>query len=116
MKKNELTRQGFLDLNLMEANDRDGDPWDLWVTLLSLGYNKTLEMTEVREPQSKNPCTLNCCMLCVCHKVIAGTHCHSHCPDSWDITWNFEKKSFSFALEKARILWGYRGRSFGLYL
>ncbi|XP_014106409.1 PREDICTED: EF-hand calcium-binding domain-containing protein 7 isoform X2 [Pseudopodoces humilis] len=46
MKKNELTRQGFLDLNLMEANDRDGDPWDLWVTLLSLGYNKALEMTE----------------------------------------------------------------------
>ncbi|NXO21782.1 EFCB7 protein, partial [Cisticola juncidis] len=46
MRKNELTRQGFLDLNLMEANDRDGDPWDLWVTLLSLGYNKALEMTE----------------------------------------------------------------------
>ncbi|NXR63432.1 EFCB7 protein, partial [Rhadina sibilatrix] len=46
MKKNELTRQGFLDLNLMEANDQDGDPWDLWVTLLSLGYNKALEMTE----------------------------------------------------------------------
>ncbi|NXK66043.1 EFCB7 protein, partial [Sylvietta virens] len=46
MKKNELTRQGFLDLILMEANDRDGDPWDLWVTLLSLGYNKALEMTE----------------------------------------------------------------------
>ncbi|XP_023788063.1 EF-hand calcium-binding domain-containing protein 7 isoform X1 [Cyanistes caeruleus] len=49
MKKNELTRQGFLDLNLMEANDRDGDPWDLWVTLLSLGYNKALEMTEPQE-------------------------------------------------------------------
>ncbi|XP_077038736.1 EF-hand calcium-binding domain-containing protein 7 isoform X3 [Agelaius phoeniceus] len=46
MKKNELTRQGFLDLNLMEANDQDGDPWDLWVTLLSLGYNRALEMTE----------------------------------------------------------------------
>ncbi|NXN77526.1 EFCB7 protein, partial [Bombycilla garrulus] len=46
MKKNELTRQGFLDLNLMEASDQDGDPWDLWVTLLSLGYNKALEMTE----------------------------------------------------------------------
>ncbi|NWV26619.1 EFCB7 protein, partial [Origma solitaria] len=46
MKKNELTRQGFMDLNLMEANDQDGDPWDLWVTLLSLGYNKALEMTE----------------------------------------------------------------------
>ncbi|KFP77681.1 EF-hand calcium-binding domain-containing protein 7, partial [Apaloderma vittatum] len=46
VKKNELTRQGFLDLNLMEANDREGDPSDLWVTLLSLGYNKALEMTE----------------------------------------------------------------------
>nr|XP_009686981.1 PREDICTED: EF-hand calcium-binding domain-containing protein 7 isoform X2 [Struthio camelus australis] len=46
MKKNELTRQGFMDLNLMEANDREGDPSDLWVTLLSLGYNKALEMIE----------------------------------------------------------------------
>ncbi|NXM68817.1 EFCB7 protein, partial [Serilophus lunatus] len=46
MKKNELTRQGFVDLNLMEATDREGDPSDLWVTLLSLGYNKALEMTE----------------------------------------------------------------------
>ncbi|NWR64373.1 EFCB7 protein, partial [Bucorvus abyssinicus] len=46
MKKNELTRQGFMDLNLMEANDREGDPSDLWVTLFSLGYNKALEMTE----------------------------------------------------------------------
>ncbi|EMP42698.1 EF-hand calcium-binding domain-containing protein 7 [Chelonia mydas] len=46
-KKNELTRQGFMDLNLMEANDREGDPSDLWVTLLSLGYNKALEMTAV---------------------------------------------------------------------
>uniref|UniRef100_A0A8C8STD4 EF-hand calcium-binding domain-containing protein 7 n=1 Tax=Pelusios castaneus TaxID=367368 RepID=A0A8C8STD4_9SAUR len=45
-KKNELTRQGFMDLNLMEANDREGDPSDLWITLLSLGYNKALEMTE----------------------------------------------------------------------
>ncbi|KAM9280076.1 LOW QUALITY PROTEIN: EF-hand calcium-binding domain-containing protein 7 [Cariama cristata] len=45
MKKNELTRQ-VMDLNLMEANDREGDPSDLWVTLLSLGYNKALEMTE----------------------------------------------------------------------
>ncbi|KAM9283714.1 EF-hand calcium-binding domain-containing protein 7 isoform 4-T6 [Morus bassanus] len=62
MKKNELTRQGFMDLNLMEANDREGDPSDLWVTLLSLGYNKALEMTEtenkviihVNNEQSKN--------------------------------------------------------------
>ncbi|KAM5147831.1 EF-hand calcium-binding domain-containing protein 7 [Mantella aurantiaca] len=45
-KKNELTRKGFLDLNLMEANDREGDPSDLWVTLQSMGYNKALELTE----------------------------------------------------------------------
>ncbi|GCC37589.1 hypothetical protein chiPu_0016093 [Chiloscyllium punctatum] len=45
-KKNELTRQGFMDLNLMEANDREGDPKDLWVTLESMGYSKTLEMHE----------------------------------------------------------------------
>lgn len=48
-KKNELTRQGFMDLNLMEANDREGDPRDLWVTLLSMGYNKALELTEVKQ-------------------------------------------------------------------
>jgi hypothetical protein len=47
-KKNELTRQGFMDLHLMEANDREGDPLDLWVTLHSMGYNKALELTEVR--------------------------------------------------------------------
>ncbi|KAM9688088.1 EF-hand calcium-binding domain-containing protein 7 [Trichechus inunguis] len=45
-EKNELTRQGFMDLNLMEANDREGDPSDLWVTLHSMGYNKALELTE----------------------------------------------------------------------
>ncbi|XP_020848694.1 EF-hand calcium-binding domain-containing protein 7 isoform X1 [Phascolarctos cinereus] len=45
-KKNELTKQGFMDLNLMEANDREGDPSDLWVTLQSMGYNKALEMVE----------------------------------------------------------------------
>ncbi len=37
-KKNELTRQGFLELNLMEANDREGDPRDLWLTLEAMGY------------------------------------------------------------------------------
>lgn len=72
MKRNELTRQGLMDLNLMEANEWDGDPWDLWVTLLSLGYNKALEMTEVGESQSKNHCTFFCCTLCVCHRLIAG--------------------------------------------
>ncbi|XP_041134078.1 EF-hand calcium-binding domain-containing protein 7 [Polyodon spathula] len=45
-KRNELTRQGFMELNLMEANDREGDPRDLWVTLESMGYNRALEMVE----------------------------------------------------------------------
>ncbi|KAL4635016.1 EF-hand calcium-binding domain-containing protein 7 [Arapaima gigas] len=45
-KRNELTRQGFMELNLMEANDQEGDPRDLWVTLESMGYNRALEMVE----------------------------------------------------------------------
>ncbi|XP_047422193.1 EF-hand calcium-binding domain-containing protein 7 [Sciurus carolinensis] len=45
-KKNELTKQGFMDLNLMEAVDQEGDPRDLWITLHSMGYNKALELTE----------------------------------------------------------------------
>lgn len=47
-KKNMLTRQGFLELNLMEANDREGDPRDLWITLEAMGFNRALEMVEVR--------------------------------------------------------------------
>ncbi|XP_072130000.1 EF-hand calcium-binding domain-containing protein 7 isoform X2 [Mobula birostris] len=43
-KKNQLTRQGFMELNLMEANDREGDPRDLWITLESMGYNRALEI------------------------------------------------------------------------
>ncbi|XP_048832185.1 EF-hand calcium-binding domain-containing protein 7 isoform X2 [Brienomyrus brachyistius] len=45
-RKNQLTRQGFMELSLMEANDREGDPSDLWVTLESMGYNRALEMVE----------------------------------------------------------------------
>lgn len=36
-----------MELNLMEAKDREGDLSDLWVTLLSMGYNKAMELTEV---------------------------------------------------------------------
>ncbi|TRY53989.1 hypothetical protein DNTS_015547 [Danionella cerebrum] len=45
-QKNELTKQGFLELNLMEANDREGDDTDLWLTLEAMGYNHRLEMVE----------------------------------------------------------------------
>lgn len=47
MRKNQLTRQGFLELNLMEATEKDGDPADLWVTLEAMGYNRTLELVDV---------------------------------------------------------------------
>ncbi|XP_015234147.1 PREDICTED: EF-hand calcium-binding domain-containing protein 7 [Cyprinodon variegatus] len=46
MRKNQLTRQGFMELNLMEATEKDGDPADLWMTLESMGYNRLLEMVE----------------------------------------------------------------------
>ena len=47
MKDDEITLKGFLDLNLMEAQDADGDPNDLWVTLESMGYNQALELDQV---------------------------------------------------------------------
>lgn len=47
MRKNQLTQQGFMELNLMEATERDGDPADLWVTLEAMGYNRMLELVEV---------------------------------------------------------------------
>ncbi|XP_053248162.1 EF-hand calcium-binding domain-containing protein 7 isoform X4 [Podarcis raffonei] len=46
MKSNELTRQGFMDLNLMEASQQGRDLSSLWMTLRSMGYNKALELTE----------------------------------------------------------------------
>ncbi|XP_070764430.1 EF-hand calcium-binding domain-containing protein 7 [Enoplosus armatus] len=46
MRKNQLTRQGFMELNLMEATEKDGDPADLWVTLEAMGYNRILELVE----------------------------------------------------------------------
>lgn len=47
MRKNQLTRQGFMELNLMEATEKDGDPADLWVTLEAMGYNRQLELVDV---------------------------------------------------------------------
>ncbi|XP_071397135.1 EF-hand calcium-binding domain-containing protein 7 [Centroberyx affinis] len=45
-RRNQLTRQGFMELNLMEATEKDGDPTDLWVTLEAMGYNRALELVE----------------------------------------------------------------------
>lgn len=46
MKDDEITLKGFLDLNMMEAQDADGDPNDLWLTLENMGYNKALELDQ----------------------------------------------------------------------
>lgn len=37
-----------MDLNLMEVNDREGDFRDFWVILYVMGYNKVLELIEVK--------------------------------------------------------------------
>ncbi|XP_068175235.1 EF-hand calcium-binding domain-containing protein 7 [Antennarius striatus] len=46
MRKNQLTRQGFMELNLMEATEKDGDTADLWATLEAMGYNHLLELVD----------------------------------------------------------------------
>lgn len=46
MRNNQLTKQGFMELNLMEATEKDGDPGDLWVTLGAMGYTETLQLEE----------------------------------------------------------------------
>lgn len=47
MRKNQLTRQGFMELNLMEATEKEGDPTDLWISLEAMGYNRMLELIHV---------------------------------------------------------------------
>lgn len=47
LQDGEITKQGFIALNEMEAEDADGDVEDLWITLSSMGMNKGLIMDEV---------------------------------------------------------------------
>lgn len=54
MEKGEITKDGFLSLNVMEAEDNDGDTEDLWITLNSMGYNKALQLDEVSLPELAN--------------------------------------------------------------
>lgn len=46
MRKNQLTKQGFMELHLMEATEKGGDPADLWVILEAMGYNRMLDLVE----------------------------------------------------------------------
>ncbi|KAJ0032638.1 hypothetical protein NQD34_002719 [Periophthalmus magnuspinnatus] len=46
MRSNQLTRQGFMELNLMEVTEKEGDPTDLWATLEAMGYNRLLQLVE----------------------------------------------------------------------
>lgn len=80
----------------MEANDQDGDPWDLWVTLLSLGYNRALEMTEVGE-EIKEQKSLHISLLqslCLPQTESTATIQGCHCPDSDNSICIFEKRNF----------------------
>ena len=43
LKNGELSLEGFQTLHQMEAQDNNGDPGELWVTLSSMGYNNQLE-------------------------------------------------------------------------
>ncbi|XP_061175415.1 EF-hand calcium-binding domain-containing protein 7-like [Saccostrea echinata] len=46
LENGEITKNGFLQLNDLEAEDSNGDEDDMWVTLESLGINKELVMDE----------------------------------------------------------------------
>ncbi|XP_060589243.1 EF-hand calcium-binding domain-containing protein 7-like isoform X13 [Ruditapes philippinarum] len=46
LENGEITKQGFIELNEMEAEDSQGDVEDLWITLTSMGMNKALIMDE----------------------------------------------------------------------
>nr|XP_022315536.1 EF-hand calcium-binding domain-containing protein 7-like isoform X2 [Crassostrea virginica] len=46
LENGEITKNGFLQLNELEAEDSNGDEDDMWVTLESLGFNKNLVMDE----------------------------------------------------------------------
>ena len=43
----ELTADGFVELNLMEARDPEGGQGELWVTLENMGYSRTLQLIKV---------------------------------------------------------------------
>ena len=55
MKDDEITLNGFLELNLVEAQDADGDPNDLWATLESMGYNNVVELDQVLISSNTQP-------------------------------------------------------------
>lgn len=48
LERGEITKTGFIHLNQMEAEDNDGDTDDLWVTLTSMGFNKSLVLNQVQ--------------------------------------------------------------------
>ncbi|CAL1545221.1 unnamed protein product [Lymnaea stagnalis] len=46
LERGEITRPGFIKLNEMEADDNDGDTDDLWITLTTMGFTKSLLLDE----------------------------------------------------------------------
>jgi EF-hand calcium-binding domain-containing protein 7 len=46
-KKNELTRDGFIELNKIEIERDDVDLNDIWTRLDNIGFNKQLKLEQV---------------------------------------------------------------------
>ncbi|CAG5122057.1 unnamed protein product, partial [Candidula unifasciata] len=46
LENGEITLNGFIKLNEMEADDNEGDTDDAWVTMTSMGFNKSLILDE----------------------------------------------------------------------
>ena len=42
----EMSRRGFEDLHLLEAEDAEGEEEDSWVTLQAMGFNQALQLDE----------------------------------------------------------------------
>ena len=45
--RQEITPNGFINLNLMEACDPEGGQDELWVTLETMGYSRKLILSKV---------------------------------------------------------------------
>lgn len=96
MRKNQLTRQGFMELNLMEATERDGDPSDLWVTLEAMGYNQQLELVDVRRVQSESFAVVGCAengILKATMKELLPLALHQACPFLIDVHCELDQPS-----------------------
>lgn len=122
MRKNQLTRQGFMELNLMEATEKEGDPADLWITMEAMGYNRMLELVHVciilwsLLPVTPTFCAYPCLTLLQCHLMCPSVslellsqacpfqidvHCEAAQPSIQPVNMTSGPKLLSQALQKS---------------